>query len=108
MMKVVLTAGCVGFCATTVAALATDPMRVRQHDRQFDRRELTVRTGEMVRFSNDDPFLHQVYVESPDFSFDSNEQFPGEAIDVTFDRPGSYQVLCGIHPLMSLRVDVVE
>lgn len=108
MMKIVLAAGCAGFCLTTAVALAGGFVLVRQQDRQFDRQEMTVEAGEIVRFTNDDPFLHQIYVESPGFSFDSNEQSPGDATDVTFDRPGSYEVLCGIHPLMSLRVEVVD
>ncbi|NDV85509.1 hypothetical protein GTW51_02230 [Aurantimonas aggregata] len=51
----------------------------------------------MVRFSNDDPLPHKIDVESP-----------GKATGATFTEPGVVEALCGIHPSMSLRVEVVE
>jgi cytochrome c peroxidase len=40
--------------------------------------------------------------------FDSGAQEPGETVEMTFPKPGSYLVFCGIHPRMELKVDVAR
>ena len=87
-------------------AAATPAITVIQKGRNFDPQSISVRAGDVVRFTNDDEFIHQIYVRTPGFSFDSNEQLPDNAIDIAFTKKGSFTVLCGIHPKMSLAVDV--
>ncbi|MGH6798549.1 MAG: cupredoxin domain-containing protein [Roseiarcus sp.] len=87
-------------------AWAAETYTVVQKGRAFDVKELMVAAGDVVQFSDEDEFLHQVYVESPQFSFDSPEQAPGQIISITFTVPGTYEVHCHIHPKMRLVVTV--
>ncbi len=100
---VALTAG----AATTTFALGAGLREARQKDRRFEPRALEVQAGDVVRIVNDDgELLHHAYVKSDSFSFDSGEQEPGSATDIRFTVPGSFVVLCGIHPKMHMSVVV--
>jgi len=79
---------------------------VTQLNRAFSVAALTLHVGDTVRFNNKDPFNHQIYVKSLDFNFDSPEQVPGETVNLTFTKPGTFDVQCGIHPRMHLSVTV--
>ena len=79
---------------------------VSQKGRVFAPSHISVAKGGTVRFTNDDPFLHQTYASSPTFSFDSDELSPGQTADVVFPIAGDFKVLCAIHPKMSLTVHV--
>lgn len=87
-------------------ALAATVHIVSQKNRSFDQKAIEITAGDAVRFTNDDSFLHQIFISSPALSFDSEGQPPGEAIDVRFQRQGTYLVLCHIHPTMRLNVTV--
>ena len=86
-------------------ALAGQNHTVIQKDRSFDVKELDIAAGDTVQFSNEDKFIHQIYVASGELSFDSAEQPPGEVISITFSNPGTYEIRCHIHPKMSLTVN---
>jgi plastocyanin len=79
---------------------------VHQYGRAFLLVRLDMQKGDVTRFINDDPFLHQMYVSSGTFSFDSDEQQPGQSIDVTWPVRGTFTVHCHIHPTMGLVVNV--
>jgi cytochrome c peroxidase len=88
-------------------ARAADPITVvEQKDRAFTTREIHIHPGDTVRFHNGDDFSHQVYTQSPSFSFDSDESAPGDQVDILFAIAGKFQVYCHIHPKMRLDVDV--
>lgn len=87
-------------------AWAAESHQVVQRIREFNLKELTVATGDTVNFINDDEFIHQIYVESRRFNFDSPESAPGTIIELKFTAPGSYEILCHIHPKMLLHVTV--
>lgn len=87
-------------------ALATGVVTVSQKGRAFSTRDVQIAHGDSVRFANDDEFVHQIYTESPSFSYESGEQSPGEAVVVRFPVAGTFEVRCHIHPKMLLRVDV--
>jgi plastocyanin len=89
-----------------VIALAGDSIRISQKGRAFNLKEITVEHGDVVHFGNDDEFIHQIYVKSSDFNFDSDESEPGNTIDVKFAKPGVFEVHCHIHPKMGLVVTV--
>ena len=92
--------------AAGMPALAADPLVVSQKDRAFAVRSARIAQGGTIRFTNDDEFSHQVFVQSPGFSYESDEQQPGHAVDVTFPQKGTFDVQCRIHPKMHLHVDV--
>lgn len=87
--------------AASCAGLAT----VAQRGRAFAVPSVQVARGDTVRFANEDTFLHQVYVESPTFKYESEEQQPGTNVDVRFTSAGTFIVRCHIHPKMALQVE---
>ena len=90
-----------------LAAMAADATHtIMQKDRQFHPGEITINRGDTLDFTNDDEFIHQIYVDSPSFSFDTDERAPGQYIDETFTQSGTFKVRCHIHPKMLLTVHV--
>ena len=88
------------------AAAASDIVLVEQRGRAFKPGNLDVARGQVVRFTNEDPFIHQVYVSDDKFRHDSGLQKPGATEDIAFTEAGTFQVLCAIHPRMTLSVHV--
>ncbi len=82
--------------------------QVTQRDRAFSTAALAVKKGDVVQISNADTVVHHIYVESPTFNYDSGEQPVGRTLDVAFPLPGTFDVLCAIHPRMKLAVTVAE
>ena len=87
-------------------ALAAEMAEVVQKGRAFAVREVTIARGSVLRFLNEDEFPHQIYIDGPGFTFDSDLQSPGEPIDVAFPEAGSFAVRCGVHPKMRMSVRV--
>jgi plastocyanin len=86
---------------------AQAPYIVSQKNRAFHPGTLTINRGDTLQIVNDDgDLLHHAYVESDTFSFDSGDQLPGSKTNVVFSVPGTFNVLCGIHPKMKLVVVV--
>jgi plastocyanin len=76
---------------------------VTQKGRAFHPREVTIDRNEGLTFTNEDSFIHQIYVDG---LFDSEEKAPGENLNETFPRTGTFQVRCHIHPTMRMTVHV--
>ena len=91
---------------TSVAALAGAPVVVDQVHRRFSIQELHISRGQTIRFNNVDEYLHQIVIDNPAFKFSSNEQAPGQSVDVTFPAKGTFEVRCEIHPKMMMSVTV--
>ena len=89
-----------------VLAHGAGTVTVAQRSRSFEVSSLRVSRGDSVQFVNQDSFLHQIYIEAPGMTFDSDEQAPGEAVTVRFTAAGTFPVMCHIHPKMALRVEV--
>ena len=86
------------------AAMAADPAHtVSQKGRAFRPTEVTINRDETLTFTNEDSFIHQIYVDG---LFDSEEKAPSENINQTFTKSGTFQVRCHIHPTMRMRVRV--
>ena len=88
------------------SAFAAAAHHVAQKGRAFSVSDITIARGDSVQFTNEDEFLHQIYVDSSMMSFDSNEQAPGQTIEVNFPVHGTFPVRCHIHPKMLLTVHV--
>jgi plastocyanin len=95
------------FCVLFMAgpAFAADHVIV-QKGRQFHPAEIDIVRGDTLTVTNDDEFIHQIYVAGDNFSFDSDERAPGQNITETFTAAGTFEVRCHIHPKMRLVVRV--
>jgi plastocyanin len=92
------------FAALPLRAFAADPAHtVIQSGRAFHPAEVTINRGEALTFTNNDEFIHQIYVTG---LFDSDEKSPGENLTQSFTQPGTFEVRCHIHPKMKLVVHV--
>jgi plastocyanin len=88
---------------TTVAAA---PAAVTIADFAFGPQALTVSAGTTVTWTNNDQFEHTVAAD--DGSFASDPLGNGATFQFTFDIPGEYHYVCGIHPQMSGVVTVTD
>jgi plastocyanin len=92
------------FAVSVASAAAVH--RIVQKGRAFAVNDIVIARGDAVLFTNEDEFLHQIYVDSKTMSFDSAEQPPGQTIEIDFPRSGTFPVRCHIHPKMLLTVRV--
>jgi len=90
------------FTASGLGATRT----IVQNDRSFKPPEVTIAAGDSLAFSNQDEFIHQIYVDSDQIAYDSAEQPPGQVITIAFPKSGDFPVRCHIHPKMLLIVHV--
>jgi plastocyanin len=90
----------------TVSARADDSRTIVQNGRAFHPTEISIPRGATLSFSNQDEFIHQIYVDSPGFKYDSAEQPPGQTLQIGFPDTGMFPVRCHIHPKMLLIVHV--
>lgn len=97
-----LTMATLSITGLTAAPIVT----VSQQNQAFAVASLRISQGEAVHFTNDDRFLHQIYVKAPSITFESEEQEPGKTVDIQFPKTGLFEVRCHIHPKMLLRVEV--
>ena len=81
-------------------------LNVSQKSRAFTPVSVTIGAGDTLAIHNDDEYVHQVFVDSPSFHFDSGEQDVGQTVEITFPVAGTFHVLCAIHPKMQLDVAV--
>jgi plastocyanin len=110
MRRVLIALGMLAFLATLgplgFALGAGARISVSQKGRAFMPGTVEIARGDTLAIHNDDEYIHQVFVESPDFKFDSGAQDVGETAEITFPAVGTYHVLCAIHPKMRLQVVV--
>jgi plastocyanin len=95
--------------AAASGAGAGGPMAMLM-DFAFEPTTLTVPVGATVTFVNMDPTEHTVTngkdgkaVDNP--AFDEKVK-SGESVTVTFDKAGTFDVTCTIHPTMNMTVTV--
>ncbi len=95
------------FLLLPAAAFAADEAHtIVQKGRAFRPAEVSINRGESLTFTNNDDFIHQIYVDGSGFSFDTDEKNPGQNITETFTASGTFEVRCHIHPKMKLVVHV--
>jgi plastocyanin len=86
-----------------IAAFADDAHTIVQQGRTFRPGEVTINKGESLIFTNQDEFIHQIYVQD---LFDTDERSPGQNVTEVFPQTGTFEVRCHIHPKMKLVVHV--
>jgi plastocyanin len=93
----------VGFAEPPTRAVAT----IKQQGRRFVPDLLAITAGDRVSFPNDDPFLHNVFSQSPARRFDLGSYRRGDTKDKEFPDPGVVDVFCNIHPEMAATILVL-
>ncbi|HEY5949679.1 MAG TPA: carboxypeptidase regulatory-like domain-containing protein [Kofleriaceae bacterium] len=95
----------VGFSeqANTTTAGAT----ITQKGRKFVPDLVAVTVGQSVSFPNGDPFLHNVFSQSPPRKFDLGSFKKGETKEKKFTNAGVVDVYCNIHPEMAATILVL-
>lgn len=86
-------------------ALAAEQI-VSQKGKAFSTKKLRVKVGDSVKFINEDPFSHNVFSLSDPKNFDLGSYPQGGAKSVTFDKAGTIEVECAIHPDMAMVIEV--
>ena len=99
----VLALGTAGAVAQQVAA--TNEAEISIQSFQFVPAILTVKAGTAVTWINRDEEPHNVV--SPDRVFRSKAIDGGEKFTTVFDKPGTYNYICAVHPHMRGKI-VVE
>ncbi|MDH5326396.1 MAG: methylamine utilization protein [Gammaproteobacteria bacterium] len=113
-MKYPLLIGVIVVCLFSVGsavAKAKGEITILQKDRSFVQdgsqvSSLVVKTGVVLRFENADPFAHNVFSLSPLKKFDLGSYPKGQAKTVVFNKVGTAEIECAIHPQMFLEVTV--
>src|SRR5476649_1574050 len=85
------------------ATAQAEDFKVTQKGRAFHPAEITINRGQSLIFTNEDSYIHQIYVDG---LFDSDERAPGQNLNETFPNSGTFQVRCHIHPTMRMMVHV--
>lgn len=104
-MKSPLAAAALLAAGLSASAFAAD-FTVAQKGNQFSTNKLTVKAGDTVEFRNDDPHFHNVFSLSDPKSFDLGSYPQGQSRKVVFDKEGTVEVECAIHPQMKMTIEV--
>ena len=72
----------------------------------FEPESIEVPVGTTVDWTNEDPLAHTV--TASDGAFDSGTMDGGQTFSQTFDKPGTFDYFCAIHPSMTGTVTVSE
>jgi plastocyanin len=90
-------------------AADAEEMTINIVDFFFDPAEVTVKVGTTVTWVNVGPTDHTTtaFVDGDKF-WDSEIMHEGDTFSFTFDEPGSFDYLCGLHPNMKAHLEVVE
>jgi plastocyanin len=80
---------------------------IAQKGRKFVPSLVAITVGEKVEFPNFDPFLHNVFSQSPPRKFDLGSFPKGETKEKDFPETGVVDVYCNIHPEMAATIIVL-
>jgi plastocyanin len=83
-------AGC-GGSGTSEPVAATEVEMVKSYS--FDPKVIEIEAGDTVTWTNEDNFTHTVQVEGQE----DHKVGQGESVEITFDKPGTYEYVCTLH-----------
>lgn len=92
----------------SAATFAQNTVEVEQKNKEFSKKEITIKQGDKVKFTNQDPFFHNVFSLSDAKFFDLGSFPKGEFKEVTFEEVGEVEVECAIHPNMKMKIKVEQ
>ena len=73
---------------------------------QFTPQTVTVKPGTKVTWTNDDTAIHSIKDTSPLATPVSQDLGKDATFSITYDQPGTYSYICGIHQYMTGSVTV--
>lgn len=79
------------------SATAVEDAKVEIADFKFDPPTITVKAGGTVTWTNSDTAPHTATLDD---DFDTGDLEKGDSKSETFDKPGTYDYVCDIHPFM--------
>lgn len=77
-----------------------------QKNKTFSVKELKIKKGDSVKFTNADPFFHNIFSLSTVKTFDLGSYGGGDSKSMVFEKEGQVDVECAIHPSMQLTITV--
>jgi len=92
------------FAAAGTPAAANGPVEVKIDNYSFMPGDLTVAVGTTVTWVNHDDVPHTV--RNNDGTIKSKALDTDDKFSMTFDKPGTYEYFCSIHPKMTAKVVV--
>lgn len=97
-------------CFAATPAFAKE-YTVFQKDKQFQYegslvRTMAVKKGDSIRFQNEDTVFHNIFSLSKLKTFDFGAYGKGKSKSITFDKVGTVDIECAIHPRMQIEVVV--
>ena len=101
----ILTVISIVFCFNLTSAYSAE-FTVGQANKAFSKKTLSIKQGDTVNFKNNDPFSHNIFSLSEAASFDLGSYPKGKSKSVTFEKKGTVEIECAIHPKMRMTVEV--
>ena len=87
----VFAAGCGGSSESSEPVATTDVQMAKSY--RFDPKVIEIGAGDTVTWTNDDNFTHTVQVDGQE----DHKVGQGESVEITFDKPGTYDYVCTLH-----------
>ncbi len=94
------------FTAVCAVSLFSQEHVIDQIGRKFVPSQIKVKVGDILRFTNSDPFAHNAYTDDVLNEFDTGMQNKGQSAVVPIKAKGTFNVNCMIHPEMILKVTI--
>ncbi len=99
-----------GMLAALCLLLAANAMAadhpVSQKNLAFSVQKLSIKVGDSVTFLNEDNIVHNVFSLSDANTFDLGGASKGKSKTVSFDKAGTVEVECAVHPQMKMVIEV--
>ena len=89
---------------TSTTTMAIDTQTVMIQNFAFQPKDITVKAGTKVTWTNMDTAPHTA--TASDGSFDTGNLTTGQSASVTFTKAGDYAYFCAVHPRMTAMVHV--
>jgi plastocyanin len=94
------------FLGVAGVAIAGAKVIVEQKALSFGKAELTVKSGDIIEFDNLDTTSHNIIITGDGVALNSGLQQPNVSFKAPMIKKGVYQVSCGIHPKMKMKITV--
>lgn len=88
------------------AAPANAEIVITQKAKKFDKKNISIKKGDSVKFVNSGSISHNIHSRSSAGKFDLGVSKPGTSVSKVFDKSGKFKVRCAIHPKRKLTVKV--